>query len=79
MVRALHPKRHLARARTLIGETGGRSLLPLVHEEEAALAALDGDDSAREGHLREAHRLYTEMGATGHAERVAKELTALPS
>ena len=24
--------------------------------------------------LREAHRLYTEMGATGHAERLAREL-----
>ncbi len=25
-------------------------------------------------HLREAHRLYTEMGAKGHAERVGREL-----
>jgi hypothetical protein len=24
--------------------------------------------------LREARRLYTEMGATGHAERLAREL-----
>ncbi len=24
--------------------------------------------------FREAHRLYTEMGATGHAERVGREL-----
>ncbi len=24
--------------------------------------------------LREAHRLYTEMGAVGHAERVGREL-----
>ncbi|MEE9607726.1 MAG: AAA family ATPase, partial [Myxococcota bacterium] len=66
--------RALARARTLIGETGGRSLLPLVYEEEAALAAFDGDDSARERHLREAHRLFTVMGATRHAQRVAREL-----
>jgi hypothetical protein len=29
------------------------------------------------GELRETHRLYTEMGATGHAERVARELEAL--
>jgi predicted amidophosphoribosyltransferase len=28
----------------------------------------------RDRELREAHRLYTEMGATGHAERLAKEL-----
>ncbi len=25
---------------------------------------------------RDAHRLYTEMGATGHAQRVARELAA---
>ncbi len=28
----------------------------------------------QERELREAHRLFTEMGATGHAERVAREL-----
>jgi hypothetical protein len=33
-----------------------------------------GKDSARERELREAHRLYTEMGATGHAQRLAREL-----
>jgi hypothetical protein len=27
--------------------------------------------------LGEAHRLYTEMSATGHAERVARELAEL--
>ena len=26
--------------------------------------------------MREAHRLFTEMGATGHAERLARELEA---
>ena len=38
------------------------------------LARLRGDEAARERALRNAHRLYTEMGATGHAERLAKEL-----
>jgi hypothetical protein len=38
------------------------------------LAHLIGDDASRERELREAHRLYTEMGATGHAERLAREL-----
>ena len=28
-------------------------------------------------HLREAHRLYTEMGAVGHAERVGRELGSI--
>ncbi len=36
-----------------------------------------GDAASRERHLREAHRLYTEMGATGHAERLARELEGL--
>ncbi len=45
--------------------------------ERAQLAALLGDDACCERELHEAHRLYTEMGATGHAERVGRELEAL--
>ena len=45
-------------------------------EEWSHLARLRGDEAAREQHLREAHRLYIEMGATRHAERVAQELDA---
>ena len=37
--------------------------------------ALAHDDATRERELREAHRLFTEIGATGHAERIAKELS----
>ena len=48
--------------------------MPQVHEERAELARLRGDDATRERELREAHRLYTEMGATGHAERLAQKL-----
>ena len=33
-----------------------------------------GDETSREREVREAHRLFTEMGATGHAERAALEL-----
>ncbi len=40
----------------------------------AELARLRGDDAARERALRKAHRSFAEMGATGHAERLAKEL-----
>jgi class 3 adenylate cyclase/tetratricopeptide (TPR) repeat protein len=58
----------------LIEETGSRVFMPEVHEERAELARLRGDDATRERELREAHRLYTEMGATGHAERLAGEL-----
>ncbi len=65
----------LDRALELIEETGSRVFVPQVHEERAELARLRGDDATRERELREAHRLYTEMAATGHAERLAKELS----
>ncbi len=67
----------LTRAETLIEETGTCSLQPLVHEQRATLAKLDGDVEARTRELREAHRFYTEIGATGHAERLARELAEL--
>jgi tetratricopeptide (TPR) repeat protein len=63
----------LARALTLIEETEARSYAPFVHEERAELARLLGDDVTREHELREAHRLFVEMGATGHAKRLARE------
>jgi adenylate cyclase len=66
----------LARAREIVEETGARGLLPSILEEEARLAQLEGDEIAFEHHLREAPRLYTEMGATGHAERLARELAS---
>ncbi len=59
----------------------------LRRELETALAVDRGSEGDRAGRgrnagaarrvvvMREAHRLYTEMGATGHAERVATELT----
>jgi hypothetical protein len=66
----------LDRAEALIGESGARALAPLVLEERARLARLLGDEPCRERELREAHRLFAEMGATGHAERLAQELTS---
>ncbi len=33
-----------------------------------------GNEAGRERHFRKAHRLYTEMGAAGHAERVGREV-----
>ncbi len=65
----------LAEASELIDETGARSREPVVHEVSAELARLIGDEANRERELREAHRLFTEMGATAHAERLARELT----
>jgi tetratricopeptide (TPR) repeat protein len=65
----------LGRAAELIDESGCEIHRPTVHEIRAELARLAGDDTAHDRELREAHRLFTEMGATAHAERVARELT----
>jgi tetratricopeptide (TPR) repeat protein len=64
----------LDRALELIEETGSKVYVPKVHEERAELARLRGDEATRERELREAQRLYTAMGANGHAERLAREL-----
>jgi tetratricopeptide (TPR) repeat protein len=64
----------LRQAQALVEETGARTQEPFIHEERAQLARLTGDDATHQRELREAHRLFTEMGATGHAERLAKEL-----
>jgi tetratricopeptide (TPR) repeat protein len=64
----------LDRALALVEETNGRSIEPQLLEERARLAELLGDDAACERGLRDAQRLYVEIGAGGHAERLAEEL-----
>ncbi len=64
----------LKRAEALVDETGGEVMRPALCLYHAELARLRGDEAARTNKLREAHRLYTETGATGHAERLAREL-----
>jgi hypothetical protein len=59
-------------------ETGARAYEPLVHVELAELARQSGDQEEHQRELREAHRLFTEIGASGHAERLAGEL-AMPA
>jgi hypothetical protein len=68
----------LARALELARETDAKAFEPLVHVELAELAHQTGDQEGRERELREAQRLFTEIGATGHAERLSAEL-ALPA
>jgi hypothetical protein len=58
----------------LVDETGAVVYLPRIHEIRAELARVLGNSAECERELREAHRLYVGMGATGHAERVAAEL-----
>ena len=60
----------LDRACELIDETGARVYEPFIRMERAELARLTGDGPARERELREAHRLFTDMGAPIRAEQV---------
>jgi adenylate cyclase len=64
----------LDRALAIVRSTWACAQEPLIYVEMARLAALRSDSVGRERWLREARRLFTEMAATGHAERVAKTL-----
>ena len=54
--------------------TGIHGWQPFLCVEKAELSGLVGDETTRERELRGAHRLFTDMRATGHAARVASLL-----
>ena len=60
----------------LVKETGARVHEPFVQLEWAEYARLAGNASGRNERLREALRLFSKMGATGHAERTTQELAS---
>jgi class 3 adenylate cyclase/tetratricopeptide (TPR) repeat protein len=64
----------LTRAQELVDNTGAHGHEPAIHVELAELAHQNGDEAERERELHEAHRLFTQIGATGHAERLASQL-----
>jgi len=64
----------LARAEALTEATGLLSNAPFIHLERAALARANGDEVGRRRELGEAHRLFTEMGATARADDLARQL-----
>jgi len=64
----------LERAEQLVEATGGRVLSPRILELRGRLAATLGDAEAAGQVLRSALVVYREIGATGHAERLAREL-----
>ncbi len=66
----------LERAESLVRAPGAQAHTPSIHLARAGLAGVLGDEPTRKRELRQAHRLYTEMGAAGHAERVARELSS---
>ncbi len=57
---------------------GGKVYEPAIRESRAALARAIGRPEEAERELREALRLYAEMGASGHAERLSRELDIKP-
>jgi class 3 adenylate cyclase/tetratricopeptide (TPR) repeat protein len=67
----------LARVQRLIDDTGFVSEQPRLHEVRASLAGLLGDEGEWRNELEEAHRLYLNMGAEGHAQHVARELESV--
>jgi hypothetical protein len=64
----------LAEADAWLEMSGAKSYEPFLHVERAELARLIGDDAAHERELREAHRLFVEIGAPIRAAEVAKGL-----
>jgi adenylate cyclase len=64
----------LARADVLLEWSGARAFEPFIVEERARLCDVLGDEKAAAGYVREAQRLFAEVGATGHVERLAKEI-----
>src|SRR5262249_4993526 len=64
------------RAWLLVESIEGRSLSPRILEMRGRLAAALGDAPASGRALREALELYRTIGATGHAERLARQLGA---
>jgi ATP/maltotriose-dependent transcriptional regulator MalT len=71
---AAEVERTLAEVSALIDKTEARCRSPIVHEISAELEHLRGDEATRGRELQEAHRLFVEIGAAGHAQRLAKEL-----
>ena len=64
----------IAEARELVRKSGGNSLLPRLCEAEARLVGRK-DPEAQASGLREAEKMYREMGMPDPADRIAKELS----
>jgi adenylate cyclase len=65
----------ISSALELVEETGARAYRPVVHRILAEVAQVIGDEATRRLQLEKAHRLYREMGATGHAQALAPEIS----
>ena len=66
----------LESAERLVREIEARSLEPQIFELRGRLAQAMGDRAAGERLLRDSLALYRRIGATGHADRLARDLGA---
>jgi adenylate cyclase len=66
----------LERAEHLVASIEGSALSPRILELRGRLAAAVGDAPSSDRTLQQALDLYRALGATGHAERLARELDA---
>jgi tetratricopeptide (TPR) repeat protein len=66
----------LASAAALVEEHGLRGMARAIHEERAQLAKLRGDEADFRAELGRARDLAAELGATGHLERLERELAS---
>jgi class 3 adenylate cyclase len=68
----------LERALDLVGEDGA-VLIPHILLALVDLAGVRGDGRERLSHLEQAHQLFEQQGASGHARRVAARIATDPS
>jgi tetratricopeptide (TPR) repeat protein len=64
----------LERAQQLLELSGARVFAPFIVEERARLSEVIGDVEAAQRLLHEALRVFDEVQATGHVERLTREL-----
>jgi hypothetical protein len=76
VVRRAEIESALERAEHLAASIEGSAVSPRILELRGRLAAAVGDAPSSDRTLREALDLYRVIGATGHAERLARELGA---
>ena len=67
----------LAAAATLAEEHGTRGVAQEIHEERAQLAKLRDDEEGFRAELCRARDVAAELGATGHLERLERELASV--
>ena len=68
-------ERELSESFRWVERTNARIYLLFIHDLRGEIARAADDETWRKKELCEAQRLFAEMAATGHAERLARELS----